>query len=411
MQKLTPWFKISPDSDFSIYNLPFGIFSVKNETPRAGIAIGDKVIDLKFLVEKGLIDVPVETVSSQFLNDFISLGKSVTSKVRTDVQEMLCDEHAALKALETSFINQAEVKMHLPVRIGDYTDFYSSKEHATNVGKMFRDPENALLPNWKHMPVAYHGRSSSIGISGENIIRPWGQVKPKEADSPVFQPTSRLDFELETGFIIGKNSQQSQQINVDDAEEYIFGKVLLNDWSARDIQSWEYVPLGPFLGKNFATSISLWVVTMDALQPFKVKSSEQKPEVLPYLKVGDSYNFDINLTVSIQPENAEETLLCRSNYSYLYWTMNQQLTHHTVNGCNVNVGDLMGSGTISGATPDTYGSMLELSWGGSKPIALSGGLERTFLEDYDIVIMRGFAEKDYVRVGFGEVRNMVLPAN
>jgi fumarylacetoacetase len=411
MQKLTSWLKTSPDSDFSIYNLPFGIFSVKNEPPRAGIAVGDKVIDLKFLVEKGLIDVPVETVSNQFLNDFISLGKSVTSKVRMDVQEMLCDEHAALKELETSFINQAEVKMHLPVRIGDYTDFYSSKEHATNVGKIFRDPENALLPNWKHMPVAYHGRSSSIGIGGENIIRPWGQVKPKGADSPVFQPTSRLDFELETGFIVGKNSQQGQQINVADAEEYIFGKVLLNDWSARDIQSWEYVPLGPFLGKNFATSISSWVVTMDALQPFKVKSSEQKPEVLPYLKVGDSYNFDINLTVSIQPENTEETLLCRSSYSYLYWTMNQQLAHHTVNGCNVNIGDLMGSGTISGATPDTYGSMLELSWDGSKAITISGGSERTFLEDYDTVIIRGFAEKNYVRVGFGEVRNMVLPAN
>lgn len=410
MQKLTPWLTISPNSDFSIYNLPFGIFSVKNEKPRAGIAIGDKIIDLNTLVENGLLDIPIETVSNQFLNDFISLGKAVTSKVRIDIQAMLCDENSPLKILKIAFVNQADAKMHLPVRIGDYTDFYSSIEHATNVGKMFRDPENALLPNWKHMPVAYHGRSSSIGISGEKIIRPCGQIKPKNEDLPVFEATAKLDFELETGFIIGKNSRQGQRITVDEAEGYIFGKVLLNDWSARDIQSWEYVPLGPFLGKNFATSISPWIVTMDALQPFKVESTEQNPAVLPYLKSGKDYNFDINLSVSIQPENGAETKLCQSNYNYLYWRMQQQLAHHTVNGCNVNVGDLMGSGTISGSTPDSLGSMLELSRSGSKPITLSDDLKRSFIEDHDTIIMRGFAEREHVRIGFGELRNEVLPA-
>lgn len=410
MQKLTSWLKTLPDSDFSIYNLPFGIFSTSEREKRVGVAIGNQIIDLKSLVENGLTSVPIETVSNQFLNDFISLGKDITSKVRTDIQEMLCDENATLKNLTTAFVNQSDAQMHLPVRIGDYTDFYSSIEHATNVGAMFRDPENALLPNWKHLPVAYHGRSSSIGVSGESIIRPWGQMKPKDAVLPIFQPTKRLDFELETGFIIGKKSQQGQRIDIKDAEEYIFGKVLLNDWSARDIQGWEYVPLGPFLGKNFATSISPWVVTMDALQPFRVESPEQNPEVLPYLKSPKNYNVDINLSVSIQPENGEETVLCQSNYKYLYWTMSQQLAHHTVNGCNVNVGDLMGSGTISGATPDSFGSMLELSWGGSKPIALNNNEKRSFLEDFDTVIMRGFAEKDGVRVGFGEVKNQILPA-
>lgn len=410
MQKLISWLNIPHDSDFSIYNLPFGVFSLKNEKPRVGIAIGNKIIDLKILVEKGLLNLPIETVSNLFLNDFIGLGKTVTSQVRMNIQGMLCDESAVLKELEKAFVNQADAKMYLPVRIGDYTDFYSSEEHATNVGKLFRDPENALLPNWKHMPVAYHGRSSSVGISGENIVRPYGQVKPKNANSPVFQPTTRLDFELETGFIIGKNSTQGQRISIDETEAYIFGKVLLNDWSARDIQGWEYVPLGPFLGKNFATSISPWIVTMDALQPFKIESPVQNPEILPYLKSKKNYNFDINLSVSIQPQHEGETLLCESNYKYLYWTMQQQLAHHTVNGCNVNVGDLMGSGTISGVTPDSYGSMLELSWAGSKPILLNNGVERTFLEDLDTVIMRGFTEKDGIRVGFGEVKNQILPA-
>lgn len=410
MQKLTSWLKIPPNSDFSIHNLPFGIFSTSEREKRIGIAIGNQLIDLKVLVEACLINIPAETVLNQFLNDFISLGKAVTSKVRTDIQQMLCDENSPLKTLENAFVNQADAQMHLPVRIGDYTDFYSSEEHATNVGSLFRDPESALFPNWKHLPVAYHGRSSSIGVSGESIIRPWGQTKPKDADLPIFRPSKRLDFELETGFIIGKNSQQGHRIDINEAEEYIFGMVLLNDWSARDIQGWEYVPLGPFLGKNFATSISPWVVTMDAMQLFKVESPVQNPAVLPYLKSESNYNIDINLSVSIQPENDVENVLCQSNYKYLYWTMNQQLAHHTVNGCNVNVGDLMGSGTISGKTPDSFGSMLELSWGGSKPISLKNGVERTFLEDFDTITMRGFAEKDGVRVGFGEVQNQILPA-
>ncbi len=410
MQKLTSWLEIPPDTDFSIYNLPFGIFSTSEREKRVGVAIGNQIIDLQILAECRMIDAPVAAVSNQFLNDFISLGKSVTHKVRESIQQMLCDEDSPLKKLEKAFVNQAVAQMHLPVRIGDYTDFYSSEEHATNVGRLFRDPENALLPNWKYLPVAYHGRSSSIGISGEAIIRPCGQVKLKHTELPVLQPTARLDFELETGFIIGKNSMQGQRISVDDTEAYIFGKVLLNDWSARDIQAWEYVPLGPFLGKNFATSISPWVVTIEALQLFKVDARPQIPEVLPYLQSPKNCSFDINLSVHLQPKDGEETVLCRTNSSYLYWSMGQQLAHHTVNGCNVNIGDLMGSGTISGSTPDAYGSMLELSWGGSKPIVLNHNEKRTFLEDFDTVILRGFAKKNGVRVGFGEVRNQILPA-
>jgi len=299
--------------------------------------------------------------------------------------------------------------MQLPVLIGDYTDFYSSKEHATNVGMMFRDPENALLPNWLHLPVGYHGRSSSIIPSGIPVHRPMGQTLPAGETSPVFGPSRLIDFELETAFITTDVNVMGENIPIHEAEDYIFGMVLLNDWSARDIQKWEYVPLGPFLAKNFASSISPWIVTMDALEPFRTKSPKQEPTPLTYFQQKGKNAFDINLEVAIQPEKGEPTVVSRTNFKYMYWTMSQQLTHHTSNGCRVNSGDMMGSGTISGPTPESYGSMLELTWGGKNPIVLKDGTERKFINDYDTVIMKGFCHNSHVRIGFGEVSSQLLP--
>lgn len=300
--------------------------------------------------------------------------------------------------------------MHLPIKIGDYTDFYSSIEHATNVGSMFRDPQNALLPNWRHLPVAYHGRASSIVISGTKIYRPSGQTKPANAEKPIFHASHSLDFELEMAFIIGKANELGTSISPQQAENHIFGLVLFNDWSARDIQAWEYVPLGPFLAKNFASAMSPWVVTLEALEPFRCASPAQEPEVLPYLQSEGEKTFDIQLEVAIKPQNTEEKTVCRSNFKYLYWNMSQQLAHHTINGCNMQVGDLCASGTISGTSPDSYGSMLELTWRGTKPLEMNDGTPRKFIDDFDTVIMRAFCEKNGLRIGFGEVRNKILPA-
>ena len=407
------WEHIPKNSGFTIYNIPFGIFSTELLIPRLGIAIGEQVLDLLEVYKFGLftgLNFEIGVFENNFLNDFISMGKQNTSKVRQIIQKELCDETSILSQYENVFLNQNEVTIHIPVSIGDYTDFYSSIEHATNVGVMFRDPENALLPNWKHLPVGYHGRASSIVLSGVPIHRPKGQVMLPNHSTPVFQASKRVDFELEMGFVIGKKTQLGESISTEKSEEYIFGKVLFNDWSARDIQKWEYVPLGPFLSKNFGSSISPWIVTMEALEPFKLKGPEQDPEVLPYLKHDGLKNYDINLEVSIQPENCEETVVSRSNFKYMYWNMSQQLAHHTVNGCNVNVGDLMASGTISGKQPDSYGSMLELSWGGKKTVQLDEGGERKFIEDNDTVIMRGYCENNDIRVGFGEVSCKILPS-
>lgn len=404
------WLDISPNSDFSIHNLPFGIFSVDGSPKRIGMAIGEVVIDLVRALELGVITdntLTIAELENEYLNDFIALGKNVTHSVRMEVQKSLCDDQSPLKD-SSALISMGDVTMHLPVKIGDYTDFYSSIEHATNVGKMFRDPENALLPNWKHLPVGYHGRSSSIIVSGTDIHRPKGQTKPPEGN-PVYGPSSRMDFELEMGFIIGKATQLGDQITTENAMDHIFGMVLFNDWSARDIQKWEYVPLGPFLGKSFASSISPWVVTMEALEPFQVDGPTQDPPVLDYLN-SDAKNYDINLTVEIEPEGSEPTVVSTSNFKYMYWNMAQQLAHHTVNGCNVNVGDMMASGTISGKSPDSFGSMLELSWAGKNPVPLNDGSERTFLQDGDTVSMKGHCEKEGIRVGFGEVRSKLLPA-
>lgn len=407
----------SSDSDFSIYNIPFGVAVFNKEYIGCCTRIGDQIIDLATLYDfgyfeeiEGLIDNVFEAYT---LNEFIELGKPVTNAVRLKIQELLQEDSILSKdekTIEEAFYDLDKVKMMMPVHIPNYTDFYSSIEHATNVGKMFRDPDNALLPNWKHLPVGYHGRASSIVVSGTEINRPKGQMKPADVEKPVFGPCKQLDFELEMAFIINKNTEMGESISTKEAEDAIFGMVIFNDWSARDIQSWEYVPLGPFLAKNFGSSVSPWVVTLEALEPFRTPSPTQDPEVLEYLKFEGDKNYDINLEVYIQPENGDQNLISESNYKHMYWNMTQQLAHHTVNGCNVEVGDMYASGTISGSDPKSFGSMLELTWRGQNPITLSNGEERKFINDNDTVTMKAWAKKDGIRVGFGEVSGKIIPA-
>ncbi|PQA96862.1 fumarylacetoacetase [Chryseobacterium shigense] len=406
----------SSDSDFSIHNIPFGVTVFNKEYIGCCTRIGDQIVDLATLHDlgyfediKGLEDNVFEAYT---LNEFIELGKPITNAARTRIQELLLEGSILSKDEKTiadAFYDLDKVKMMMPVHIANYTDFYSSIEHATNVGKMFRDPDNALLPNWKHLPVGYHGRASSIVVSGTDINRPKGQTKPADADQPLFGPSKQLDFELEMAFILNRNSEMGESISTKDAEEAIFGMVIFNDWSARDIQAWEYVPLGPFLGKNFGSSISPWVVTMEALEPFRTASPKQEPAVLDYLQFEGDKNYDINLEVYLQPENGEENLISESNYKFMYWNMTQQLAHHTINGCNVEVGDLYASGTISGSDPKSFGSMLELTWRGQNPLQLKDGKERKFIEDNDTVTMKAWSEKDGVRVGFGEVSGKIIP--
>jgi len=414
MKSIQSWIPIPANTDFTPENLPFGIFSTSSKSARAGIAIGDSIIDLSELYRAGLLNqVPIEVLLSATLNAFIACGKKSTSAVRLRVQDLVTEGNNELQAhpgLKDILIKQSDATMHMPVHVGDYTDFYSSIDHATNMGKMFRDPENALLPNWKHIPVGYHGRASSIRVSGCKFHRPMGQLKPADAEVPVFAPSKLMDFELETAFIIGKNSNLGERISTEQADDYIFGMVLFNDWSARDIQSWEYVPLGPFLAKNFASVVSPWIVTLDALEPFRVEGYKQEPKVQPYLEYNGNKNVDINLEVTIKPEHGEETIVSRSNYKYMYWTMEQQLAHHTVNGCNMNVGDMLASGTISGPDEGSYGSMMEITWRGTKPVKMRDGSERKFINDGDSVIIRGYCEKNGIRVGFGECSSTLLPA-
>lgn len=415
---LTSWVDVPANSDFPIQNLPFGIFQTEGEGPRVGVAIGEQVLDLKSLHVLGYLEnLPfhAEDLATSSLNRIIARGKKATRDLRNRVSKLLQSDVPDLKNKE-HHVRQclhpmSDVTMLLPVEIGDYTDFYSSIEHATNVGTMFRDPDNALLPNWKHLPVGYHGRASSIVISGTPVLRPMGQTLPADASQPVFGPSKLLDFELEMAFITYPGKPLGERISTDEAEDFIFGMVLFNDWSARDIQKWEYVPLGPFLAKSFASSISPWVVTLDALEPFRVEGPAQDPPVLPYLQSQGAKNYDINLEVLIAPhENGKEATVCQSNFRYMYWNLNQQLAHHTVNGCNIRGGDMMASGTISGPEQSSFGSMLELSWKGTRSVQLHDGIERKFIQDGDEVIMRGHASKDGIRVGFGEVRTLVLPA-
>ncbi|MGV3630961.1 MAG: fumarylacetoacetase [Bacteroidota bacterium] len=414
---LKSWIDVPANSDFPIQNLPFGVFKTSPSSERVGIRIGDFVIDLKALFVLGYLEnLPFELADfeNRYLNTLMEKGKKGTRDLRNRISKLLDSNFTDLQKNE-HHVNQVlipvdQVTMCMPVKIGDYTDFYSSREHATNVGTMFRDPANALLPNWLWIPVGYHGRASSVILSGQDIYRPKGQIKPDPNADPIFAPCRNLDFELETAFITFDGKALGDSISTAEAEDYIFGMCLFNDWSARDIQTWEYVPLGPFLAKNFASSISPWIVTMDALEPFKCDGPEQQPEVLSYLKFEGQKSYDINLSVHLQPENGGENLICSSNLKYMYWNMAQQLAHHTVNGCNIKCGDLMGSGTISGPTPDSYGSMLELAWKGTKPLQMSDGTERKFILDNDTVIMRGHCERNGVRVGFGEVKAKILPA-
>jgi fumarylacetoacetase len=414
---LKSWIEVLPGNDFPIQNIPFGVIRKKDGSVRCASRIGNYAIDLYELANFGYFEgfIPdKEIFKHNVLNDFISLGKPVWRAVREKISELFeasCPfirENIEQKAMILSPVS--DVEMMLPVQVGDYTDFYSSIEHATNVGKMFRDPEHALLPNWKHIPVGYHGRSSSIVVSGTNIHRPKGQTKPNDSELPVFGPSKLVDFELEVAFITGKKSNLGESISTKDAEDYIFGLVLFNDLSARDIQKWEYVPLGPFLSKNFGSVISPWIVTLDALEPYRTEGPVQNPAVLPYLEFSGRKNYNLELEVFIQPETGEKNKVCHSNFKYMYWNMCQQLAHQTVNGCNVNVGDMYGSGTISGPTEDSFGSMLEITWNGTKPIKLADGTERKFIQDNDNIIMRGWAEKDGLRIGFGECATKILPA-
>ena len=411
------WINVDKNSDFPIQNIPFGVFLTRDDIITIGTRIGDYAIDLGALHQLGYFkDIPLtdDIFLQDTLNDFIADGRKTWRLVRNKIAEIFDENNAGLRDHEEHkdkiIFRMDEIEMQLPVSIGDYTDFYSSKEHATNVGSLFRDPKNALLPNWSHIPVGYHGRSSSIIPSGKPIRRPKGQTKPANSDQPVFGPSKLLDFELEMAFITTDVNKLGETISIEEAESFIFGLVLFNDWSARDIQAWEYVPLGPFLGKSFASTISPWIVTLDALEPFRVESPTQSPVPLPYLQQSGNRSFDINLQMLIQPENGQETLVSNSNFKYMYWTMAQQLTHHTSNGCNVQTGDLMGSGTISGPTSDSYGSMLELTWRGANPVKLIDGSERKFINDGDTVIMRGFCKNNEVKIGFGECSGKVLPA-
>ena len=411
--------QVSEESHFSIHNIPDGVFRRQdNKKVRIGTRIGDFVLELSTLSEKGFFADKDFNNSKPFenttLNHFMSLGKNHWHEARLAIQGLLIEENPLLRddknLRQEVLLDANEVFMCMPVDIGDYTDFYSSKEHATNVGIMFRGKENALMPNWLHLPVAYHGRASSVILSGVDIHRPCGQTKADDEELPKFGPCRLLDFELEMGFFIGSGNSLGSPIDIKKAEDHIFGLVLVNDWSARDIQKWEYVPLGPFLAKNFATSISPWIVTLEALQPFANDGVTQEPQPLPYLTSGRNKTYDINLSVSIHSEKMSVAdVVCKSNFSYLYWSMEQQLAHHSITGCNMRPGDLLASGTISGETEDSRGSMLELSWRGENPLKLSSGEERKFLADGDTVIMSGYCQADGYRVGFGEVRNKVLP--
>jgi fumarylacetoacetase len=410
---------VPADSHFPIQNLPFGVFHHSDRGPTIGVAIGNLVLDLKLLEDEGLLVSPLLKDRGYFqhasLNALMAADQATWLEARSIISKLLSADEPMLRdnapLRQRALLPQVSVTMLLPVEIGDYTDFYSSREHATNVGTMLRGPDNALQPNWLHLPVAYHGRASSIVVSGTDLYRPKGQSKPADASSPVFGPSKSVDFELELGLFLGPGNPLGEPIPASQALDHVFGMVLVNDWSARDIQAWEYVPLGPFLAKNFGTSISPWVIPMSALEPFRVAGPAQDPLPLPYLQTSGSQAYDVSLEVLLQSAKMEKPLrICQSNAKYLYWNICQQIAHHTINGCNLCTGDLLASGTISGPTPDSYGSMMELAWRGSKPITLPNGETRAFLQDGDRITMTGWCQGDGYRIGFGEVTGTILPA-
>jgi len=408
--------EVPADGHFPIRNLPYGVFStVETPWPRVGVAIGDRILDLAVLERAGLLPINGQIFERSSLNAFMALGPEIWRETRARIGELLAAgtpqlrDDAALRA--RALVPMAEARMHLPVEIGGYTDFYSSKEHAANVGAMFRDPKHPLLPNWLHMPIGYNARASSVVISGTPIRRPLGQTKAPDAAEPAFGPCAKLDFELETAFIIGCGNDLGAPVPVDEAEAHIFGLVLMNDWSARDLQQWEYVPLGPFNGKSFGTTLSPWVVTLDALEPFRVEGPAQDPRPLPYLRRHGPQAFDIHLEAAIRPAGASApTTVSATNFRHMYWSMAQQLAHHTVSGCNTRIGDLMGSGAISGEAADSFGSLLELTWNGANPLTLPDGSRRRFIEDGDEIALTGWCQGDGYRVGFGEAVGKILPA-
>jgi fumarylacetoacetase len=414
---LRSFIDVDPVSDFPIQNLPYGVFSAKDGlAPRAGVAIGDYVLDLWQLQQDCRFDLEDDGVfSASSLNPFMALGPKVWSKTRARISELLRHDHPELRdndeLRKRVLVPMADVKLHMPIAVSGYTDFYSSKEHATNVGVMFRGKDNALQPNWLHMPIGYNGRASTVVVSGTNVRRPRGQLKPPTAELPSFGPCKRLDFELEMGVVVGQPSAMGEMLTEKQAEEMIFGFVILNDWSARDIQQWEYVPLGPFQAKAFATSISPWVVTREALEPFRVHGPAQDPAPLPYLRQAQPNNYDLQLDVALRAGAMNEAKrICRTNFKYMYWSSVQQLVHHASSGCAMNVGDLLGSGTISGPEKDQRGSLLEIGWNGTEPIELAPAVKRSFLEDGDSLVMRGWCQGNGYRVGFGEVEGTIVPA-
>jgi len=401
---LASWVPVAPGSDFPIQNLPFGVFR-HGEFTRVGVAIGEHVLDLAAVHAAGALDgLPAGIFARPDLNPFMALGGQVWRDTRSQISALLDAGSGRPGQADEWLVSMPEVEMELPVRIGDYVDFYSSIHHAMNVGRLFRPDAEPLLPNWRHLPVGYHGRASSVVVSGTPVVRPSGQSRG--GDGPVFGPSQRLDIELEVGFVTGSGNALGTSIPVETAEEHIFGMCLVNDWSARDIQAWEYVPLGPFLGKSFATTMSPWIVTLDAVAPFRVPAPPQQPAPLPYLRAPEATGLDLHLSVELNG-----TQISGVNFNEMYWTMAQQLAHASVNGTNVRCGDLYASGTVSGTTPDALGSLLEMTHNGSEPLRLTSGDERTFLVDGDTVVLRGWCERDgAVRIGFGECVGTVIPA-
>ncbi|MVT70827.1 fumarylacetoacetase [Bradyrhizobium pachyrhizi] len=415
--KLRSFIDVAPTSDFPIQNLPYGVFSSKDGlAPRVGVAIGDYVLDLWELEQDSRLDVgPLGVFSQPSLNAFMALGPKVWSATRARISELLRSDHPELRdnreLRARALVPMADVRLHMPFAVSGYTDFYSSKEHATNVGVMFRGKDNALQPNWLHMPIGYNGRASTVVVSGTKVRRPRGQLKPPTSEVPSFGACKRLDFELEMGVVVGQASPMGEMLTEKQAEEMIFGFVILNDWSARDIQQWEYVPLGPFQAKAFATSISPWVVTREALEPFRMQGPVQQPEPLAYLKQTQPNNYDMQLDVALRAGAMNEAkTICSTNFKYMYWSSVQQLVHHASSGCAMNVGDLLGSGTISGPEKHQRGSLLEISWNGTEPVELASGVTRSFLEDGDSLVMRGWCQGDGYRVGFGEVEGTIIAA-
>ena len=401
----------APGHPFPLNNLPYGVFSTATTEPHCGVAIGDMILDVTALEEAGVIHVDeVPVFDLPMWNEFMDMGPDTWASFRAHLQDLLSEgaDPATRAQLEKALVPQADAEMHLPFAVSEYTDFYAGRHHATNVGTMFRGPENALPPNWLHIPIGYNGRASSVVVSGTDFHRPWGQLKGPNDPAPRFAPSQRFDLELEMGAIVGQPSDGP--VTVAEADAMIFGYVLLNDWSARDIQAWEYQPLGPFQAKATATTISPWIVTKAALEPFRTSTPPREVPLLPYLEEPGPMLYDIDLAVTLAPEGKPATTIARTNYKEMYYSAAQQLAHHTTSGCPMNVGDLLGSGTISGPTRDSRGSLLELSWGGKEPITLDTGETRSFLEDGDTLTLTGTAQGDGYSIGFGICTGTLLPA-